>query len=257
MKNEIERFLREFGVYKVGIANPKQGFEMARSGCHPKNVMKNCNSVVVFAFHVGLDYYTSFGQKRSVESRVFNIYRDWISLQLANFLKEEGYDTVIPHGFLNKKEKIALLSFKLAAYEAGLGIFGRPNLLITPEYGPRVNLGVVLTEAEILPFDKPLEGFNPCQKCEICVRLCPVKAIDKELPPPLGFNRSRCVEFVYKIREKTRGKIMLCGYCYNHCPIGQKPEKILRLGRWKALADLNEEERKRLLRKVKTSLLEL
>jgi len=30
------------------------------------------------------------------------------------------------------------------------------------------------------------------------------------------------VKFVYQIREKTERKIMLCGYCYNNCPVGKK-----------------------------------
>lgn len=207
MKDELEGFLKKFGAFKVAVADPKHGFEMAKEGCHPRDVMKNCNSVIVFAFHVGLDYYTSldYFQKGDVESRVLSIYRDWVSFQLANFLRDRGYDAVVPHGFKNEKEKIARLSFKLAAYEAGLGVFGRPSTIITPEYGPRVNLGVVITDASIQP-DKPLKNFNPCQKCDTCVRLCPINAINKKLPPPQGFNRSRCVRFVYQMREKNRQK---------------------------------------------------
>jgi epoxyqueuosine reductase len=251
MKDELEGFLDKFGVFKVGIADPKQRFEMAKSGCHPKDVMKNCNSVIVFALHVGFDYYTTmdYCQKDDVESRVLSIYRDWVSLQLANFLKDKGYNAIIPHGLKDEKAKIARLSFKLAAYEAGLGVFGRPSILITREYGPRVNLGVVLTDASIAP-DKPLRGFNPCEGCDICVRLCPINAIDKELQPPKGFDRSRCVQFVYSIREKTKRKIMLCGYCYNNCPLGEVSEETFHLGKWRTLLDLNKLERERLLQKL-------
>jgi epoxyqueuosine reductase len=247
MRNELEDFLRKFGVFKVGVADPKHGFRMARSGCHPENVMKTCNSVVVFALHAGLDYYTSldYYQEGNVESRVLNIYRDWISFQLFNFLEAMGYDAVIPYGFRDEKEKIARLSFKLAAYEAGIGVFGRPSILITPEYGPRANIGVVLTDASMKP-DKRLRGFNPCRECDTCVRVCPIKAIDKEQSPPEGFNRGRCVQFIDQIREKTKRKVMLCGYCYNCCPAGEIREKTFHLSRWKTLLDLSEQERKRL-----------
>jgi len=250
MKNELEEFLEKFGVFKARVADPKQGFEMAKSGCHPRDVMKNCNSVIVFALHVGLDYYTSldYCQKGDVESRVFSIYRDWVSLQLTNFLEDKGYNAVIPHGFKDEKEKVARLSFKLAAYEAGLGVFGRPSILITPEYGSRVNFGVVLTDASIEP-DKPLKDFDPCKECDVCVKVCPINAINEEWPPPKGFDRSRCVQFVYWIREKTK-KIMLCGYCYNNCPTGEKADKVFHLSKWRTLVDLNEQERKRLLQKL-------
>jgi epoxyqueuosine reductase QueG len=251
MKDELEGFLSKFGVFKLGIADPQQGFEMAKSGCHPRDVMKNCNSVIVFVLHVGLDYYTTldYCQKGDVESRVLSIYRDWVSLQLANFLKDKGYNAIIPYGFKDEKAQIARLSFKLAAYESGLGVFGRPSILITPEYGPRVNFGVVLTDASIKP-DKPLRGFNPCKECDICVRLCPTNGIDKELPPPKGFDRNRCVQFVYWTRQKTRRKIMLCGYCYNNCPVGEISEKTFHLDKWRTLLDLSEKERKRLLQKL-------
>lgn len=77
LRNEIEDFLRKFGAFKVGVADPEQGFKTAENGCHPRDVMEKCNSVIVFAFHVGLDYYTTldYCQKGDVESRLLNIYR--------------------------------------------------------------------------------------------------------------------------------------------------------------------------------------
>ncbi len=248
MKDELREFLRRFGAFKIGVADPERGFGMARDGCRSRDIMRGCNSVIVFAIHVGLDYYTTldFRQEGDVESRVLHIYRDWISFQLANFLEEMGYKAVIPHGYVNKRDMVARLSFKLAAYEAGLGAFGRSSLLITPEYGPRINLGAVLTDAVVQP-DGPLKGFNPCQGCDVCAKLCPASAINKEVLPPTGFNRERCLEFVRKIRERTKGKIMLCGYCYNCCPVGDISEKAFNLRRWRTLLDLNEDERRSLL----------
>jgi len=251
MRDELEDFLRKYGAFKVKVADPKQGFGMAREGCHPRDVMKNCNSVIVFAFHVGLDYYTTLDylQKGDVESRVLNIYCSWVSSRLANFLEDKGYDATVPFGFKDEKEMIARLSNKLAAYEAGLGVFGRPSILITPEYGPRVNIGVVLTNASIEP-DRPLKDFNPCQQCDTCVRLCPIKAVNKEMPPPKGFDRSRCLQFISKIREKTNKRIRYCGYCYNHCPAGETTKKTFHLSKWKTLLDLKEQERKRLFQSL-------
>jgi ferredoxin len=67
----------------------------------------------------------------------------------------------------------------LVAWDAGLGEFGRLGLLITPELGPRVRLGVVTTDLPLLP-----DGRRPdpsvldfCTFCEKCARNCPVRAI--------------------------------------------------------------------------------
>jgi len=249
MRSELEAFLRNFGVFRVGVADPGNGFRMAKHGCHPRDVMSNCNSVIVFAISTGLDFYVTldYYRARSAAPRAFNVYCDWISSQLANFLEDQGYDAVVPYGYKDEKEKIARLSSKLAAYEAGLGVFGRSSLLVTPEFGPRVNLGVVITDASIRS-DKPLKAFNPCEECNVCFRLCPIMAISMQLPPPEGFDRGRCLRFVNRIREKTDGKVRYCGYCFDACPVGKVPDKTLHLGNCTTLVDLSERRRKKFLK---------
>lgn len=64
------------------------------------------------------------------------------------------------------------------AIEAGLGEGGRNGVLITPEYGPCVRIGKVLTNMP-LDHDKPIrfgvEEF--CNSCMKCARECPSKCI--------------------------------------------------------------------------------
>jgi epoxyqueuosine reductase QueG len=213
--------------------------------------MGNCNSVIVFAFNVGLDYYTSFEYFAGGDTdfRILYLYRDYVELRLADFLRRRGYDTgVMPRKYVDDRRKIAALSYKLAAYEAGIGVFGRCGLIITPEYGPRVNLGVVLTEAPFEP-DGRMKNFNPCLDCNVCVKSCPVGCIDGDLPPPEGFNRDKCLQFIYWLREVTNRKIMHCGYCFNSCPAGDFIEKTIRISRWETLYDTNIKLREKLVRK--------
>lgn len=65
---------------------------------------------------------------------------------------------------------------KDSAVIAGLGVIGKNNLLITPEFGPRVRLrAMVLTED--LPSMGPT-GFDPCKDCDImCRKACPQDAM--------------------------------------------------------------------------------
>jgi hypothetical protein len=49
IKSGLEGFLGKLGVFKVGIVDPEQRFKMVKTGCHPRDVMKNCNFVVIFA----------------------------------------------------------------------------------------------------------------------------------------------------------------------------------------------------------------
>ncbi|MFW6055781.1 MAG: epoxyqueuosine reductase [Chloroflexota bacterium] len=66
---------------------------------------------------------------------------------------------------------------KDAAVLAGLGCIGRNNLLVTPEFGPRVRLRGVLVDAE-LPPDSPI-AFDPCVDCAgYCRVACPRYALN-------------------------------------------------------------------------------
>jgi epoxyqueuosine reductase len=61
---------------------------------------------------------------------------------------------------------------KDAAVLAGLGCIGRNNLLVTPEFGPRVRLDGLLLEEE-LAATGPID-FDPCDSCdEPCRKACP------------------------------------------------------------------------------------
>ena len=93
---------------------------------------------------------------------------------------------------------------KDTAVFAGLGCIGKNNLLLTPEYGPRIRLRAMLLEAELTPTG-PVD-FDPCNDCpEYCRKVCPQKAFDNKVQfpsgihigtPPAGdghFRRSKCM----------------------------------------------------------------
>jgi epoxyqueuosine reductase len=64
---------------------------------------------------------------------------------------------------------------KDAAVLAGLGMIGKNNLLVTPQYGTRVRLRGMFIEAELEPTGP--STFDPCQGCGMpCQRACPQDA---------------------------------------------------------------------------------
>src|SRR3972149_543614 len=122
LRKEVDDFLKNLGAFKVGGADPETGFEQALDGCHPKDIMNDCRSVIVYAFNIGMDYYTALDYEHN-DIRLGHLYRDWTGLQLITFLRKRGYDaTEAPRGFADERNKIAPLSFKLAAYEAEIGV---------------------------------------------------------------------------------------------------------------------------------------
>ena len=77
---------------------------------------------------------------------------------------------------MDQRTLTAIFSYKYAGALAGLGTIGKNGLLITPEYGPRVRLACLLTEA-------PLEGSpgkvrDYCLDCDACIQACPAHALN-------------------------------------------------------------------------------
>lgn len=70
---------------------------------------------------------------------------------------------------------------KDAAVLAGFGCIGKNNMLVTPEYGPRIRLRALFLDAELNPTGPVV--FDPCADCKVyCRRVCPEKAMDAKAP---------------------------------------------------------------------------
>ncbi len=122
------------------------------------------------------------------------------------------------------------------AVDAGLGEMGRHNLLITPEYGPRVRLCKVFTDLPLQP-DKPIDfGIQRfCELCNKCARACPARAIpfgDRTSTPLNKSNNSglrkwmrdaeECLKFWRRNGFGVRGRGIAfngaCNECIRVCP---------------------------------------
>ncbi|MRR18293.1 MAG: epoxyqueuosine reductase, partial [Deltaproteobacteria bacterium] len=66
---------------------------------------------------------------------------------------------------------VADVSLRHAAVAAGLGVFGRHNLVIHPRLGSRVLFMAVLTDLSLPPDPRVTE--NLCMGCNLCVENCP------------------------------------------------------------------------------------
>ena len=72
------------------------------------------------------------------------------------------------------------LYLKDAAVMAGLGCIGKNNLLVTPQFGPRIRLRAVVLSAD-LPPTGPID-FDPCAGCGAsCRKHCPQNAFARQI----------------------------------------------------------------------------
>ena len=76
---------------------------------------------------------------------------------------------------------------KDAAVMAGLGCIGKRNMLVTPQYGPRQRLRVMLIDTDLSATGP--SDFDPCRACSMpCRDACPQQAFDEKIFSKTDFN---------------------------------------------------------------------
>ncbi|TFG85293.1 MAG: epoxyqueuosine reductase [Spirochaetales bacterium] len=117
---------------------------------------------------------------------------------------------------------------KDAAVLAGLGVFGKNNLLVTPEFGSLVRLRGIFLEPELIPTGPA--GFDPCKDCVMhCRKACPEDAFRSGT-----YERDLCkieqdrLEAAFEIMdgsimgiEEASDVIRYCRKCEIACPVGR------------------------------------
>lgn len=142
-----------------------------------------------------------------------NILLDQTAFKVLARIQKMGYEGLpIPASqIVDWTKQTGSLSHREIARLAGLGWYGRNNLLVTPEFGSKVRYVTVLTDLPLTP-DKPREDLS-CGSCRACVSLCPAQAISDN-----GFDRDACHRKLKEFTKIQRIGQMICGVCVKVCP---------------------------------------
>ncbi len=200
---DVKECARELGADVVGIASMDR-WEGAPIQMDPRQIMPEARSLIAMAFRVNR------GSLRGIEEGTFfsnysamgyggltYLYMPMVVIGLCRFIEDHGKEA-IPIGHQSDWRAIdnagnprreysrpvapgraapdVMIHLRIAAYLAGLGEIGYSKVFLTPQFGPRQRIGVVLTEAELEP-DPIYSGPPLCNRCMACVRECPGKAI--------------------------------------------------------------------------------
>jgi epoxyqueuosine reductase QueG len=221
-----ERVLQE-DIDLVGIT-PVERLAGAPVGRRPTDVLPTAKNLIVAAVHV-LDSVYDLPYTRYEYTNQFFILNSRLNAMTTNvcqFLESQGYRNLpIPAAYPRvNKEICGILSHRHAAVQAGIGEFALNNMLTTPQYGSRVRLVSIVTEAELEP-DEPY-GENLClnmqPECQLaCVRNCPVQAISENGV----IDKYKCLHYQEQIMPWSAVELR-CGVCVASCPIGQREWQI-------------------------------
>lgn len=160
------------------------------------------------------------------EYQRLNAQLDELTEQMAQLLRRHDYQAQAMASS-KRTDPIGILGdfpHKAAAVRGGLGWIGRSTLLVTPEYGPRVRIATVLTNAPLAATTfAPL--LPQCGQCRACERACPAQAISG-VSWHLDVKREDMLAVtqcdVWKIERYPDFDGLVCGICLAVCPQGKR-----------------------------------
>jgi len=223
LKNKTKKFALSKGADLVGIASVSR-FDGAPDGHKPEDILPDAKTVIVLAKRIPNGVIMD-GPATSYHNMMIIFYDqlDLIAHEMAIYIEQQGGVAIPvpsddPYYDWNpdKVHGRGDLSHKHAAQAAGLGKLGKNSLLITPEFGNRVQLVSVVTNLNLEPDPLVEDGLCP-SKCIICIESCPVKAITN------GQQVNQRVCRSHMFLKLPKGQIIYgCRECRKVCPVGIK-----------------------------------
>jgi epoxyqueuosine reductase QueG len=127
---------------------------------------------------------------------------DKVAHRLARKLEQHGWPSFITAGqetdLRLKNGSYGRLSTRHLGVEAGLGTLGLDVNILTPEYGPRVYLTGILTEAELEPDGPMTEQVCIGESCSRCLYSCPTDAVLH-----FGLDKRQCAKAAQEFGYST------------------------------------------------------
>ncbi len=148
------------------------------------------------------------------------------TIRVGEHVRSLGYEAMIHHP-KGDKDSNGELMFVPHAASCGLGEHGRNGLLVNRDFGPRVRLGMVSTNLELIVDPPKYEGIAKfCEYCLKCYNACPTQAIPMKPSKVRGCEKftidvNRCAPMF----EKTDG----CSICIRDCTFNQPTEEATRV----------------------------
>jgi len=221
---EIKHVAKMFGADLCGITgfderwHYSEKYDFRTKGGRPNDVVEGLPNVIVLAHSMDRDLLQTMPSALA-GAAAGKIYSNEIAMSqlLAQYIRYLGYNA-----YASANDTALAIPY---AVKAGLGEYGRNQVVITPEFGPRIRLSKIFTDLP-LAHDAP-KSFGVrefCDICERCADACPPKALPFGPPSDAVVNRSsiqgvkkwtadceKCFGYWVKLQSD-------CAICMRVCP---------------------------------------
>lgn len=253
MKERIKEYALSLGIDDLGFVSASD-YKSLRS---PKleSIFPDVKSLVVLAYKEPSSCESSNMQIAMNGRLDLMEFSRTCNYKMVRFIEKEfkGKAMSVPASYPMEMSyetmgSVGEVSLRHAAVSAGLGTFGRHNLIIHPQLGTRVVFTAIITNLEI-PSDQKITQ-DLCLHCDLCVKNCPAGALNEEgktdvikcirnsQPYGIGGSIRFWTKFIDSAKEEQKKMIKdveywklyqagfigfqyFCWNCMKFCPLGQ------------------------------------
>ena len=227
MANEVKRIAKFFGADLCGITDfDKRWLYSARVDTRdlseaPHDLPEGLTSVIVLGHEMEEDLVATYPSALAgaATGREYS-HEASIVMQVAAYIRNLGYKAVP-----SMNDTALVIPY---AVKAGLGEYARNQMVITPEFGPRLRFSKIFTNLPVAHEDPKPKGVRAfCDICTKCADACPVKALPYGPPSTERANISaikgvrkwtsdaeKCFGFWAKLSSD-------CAICMRVCPFNR------------------------------------
>jgi ferredoxin len=207
---DVKEYALEMGADLVGIS-PMDRWEGAPKQMDARYIAPDAKSMIALGFRIprgtlrGIEEGTFYVSYASMGYAAINhVLQPMVLWRVTAMLEDAGFEALpiannFPWGNTNgagqdpeltgrwnpnfsvpvspdKPAPDVFPHLRLAAYMAGMGEIGWSKMFISPKFGPRQRIALILTDAELEP-DPIYDGPQLCDRCMMCADQCTGGAI--------------------------------------------------------------------------------
>jgi ferredoxin len=205
LTQRVKHQARQMRADLVGVASADR-FAAMPAEISPLSIFPECQSVLVLGRRVLRGSIRGIEEGTSFSNTYGHFGCQWLedtflaqtTYDVTCFIEELGFEAVPLFGYrpegMPKGRPVAegkpapnvIVDLDFAAHAAGLGEVGLGGFFLTPQYGTRQRLAMILTDAPLAA--DAVRDKQICSDCGACAEACPLGAIDRETSRRVGVS---------------------------------------------------------------------